>query len=404
MRAYERLMRYAQVDTQSDENGAKVPSTEKQYAFAWLLRNEMNDLGVQRVMTDKHAYTYGFVPASPGREGEPVIGLIAHIDTAPDFTGTGVKPQLHKNYDGGDVALGTSGRVLRPADFPDLKDAVGQTLITTDGTTLLGADDKAGVAEIITLLEKLLHEKHSHAAVAVCFPPDEEIGHGAALLNLERFGAAYAYTVDGDEVCEINFETFNAAAASFEIRGVSVHPGSAKDIMVNAALVAVEIAAQLPPEETPARTEGYEGFFHLTDMEGDVSAASIKYIVRDHDAAHFAARLDLLRRIEREMNGKYGAGTVTLTVTEQYRNMAEVLENHMEIVARAERAIRRAGIEPVRRPVRGGTDGSQLSFRGLPCPNLGTGGAAFHGPFEHITVEAMDKVVEILLNIVCAEN
>ena len=220
MRAYERLMRYAQVDTQSDENGAKVPSTEKQYAFAWLLRNEMNDLGVQRVMTDKHAYTYGFVPAS-------------------DFTGTGVKPQLHKNYDGGDVALGTSGRVLRPADFPDLKDAVGQTLITTDGTTLLGADDKAGVAEIITLLEKLLHEEHSHAAVAVCFPPDEEIGHGAALLDLKRFGAAYAYTVDGDEVCEINFETFNAAAASFEIRGVSVHPGSAKDIMVNAALLAV---------------------------------------------------------------------------------------------------------------------------------------------------------------------
>ncbi len=403
MKAYQRLLRYAAVDTQSDEKGKKVPSTEKQYAFAWLLRNEMSDLGLRRVHTDEHAYTYGFVPASPGREHEPVIGLIAHLDTAPDFSGTGVKPQLHENYDGGEVPLGESGRVLSPAAFPDLKACVGKTLITTDGTTLLGADDKAGIAEIVTLCERLLKEEHSHAAVAVCFTPDEEIGHGAALLDLERFGAAYAYTLDGDAVNEINCETFNAAAARFEISGVNVHPGSAKGIMVNAALLACELASSLPEAETPANTEGYEGFFHLTELQGDVSAAQLKYIVRDHDAERFAERLDLLQELAAGMNAKYGPETVTLTVTQQYRNMAEALSGRMQIVRRAEDAVRKAGLTPVLRPVRGGTDGAQLSFRGLPCPNLGTGGAAFHGPYEHITAEDMDAAVEILLNLVCAE-
>ena len=401
MRAYERLLRYAAVDSQSDEEGVSTPSTEKQFDMTNLLRREMEEMGLKRVYTDEHAYAYGFLPATPGREKDPVIGLIAHIDTAPDFSGTGVKPQLHPNYDGGDVPLGESGRVLNPKQFPDLLSCVGQTLITTDGTTLLGADDKAGVAEILTLCEELVRSGKPHGGVAVCFPPDEEIGHGAALLDLERFGADFAYTVDGDAVNEINYETFNAAGARFEIRGVNVHPGSAKGIMVNAALLAMELNAMLPAGETPADTEGYEGYYHLTDMKGDVSFAELKYILRDHDAERFARREETLRRMESAMNARYGAGTVTLTLTEQYRNMAEILKDHPEVVRRAERAIEKAGLTPVTTPIRGGTDGAQLSFRGLPCPNLGTGGAGFHGPYEHISAQNMDKAVEILLNIVC---
>ena len=401
MRAYKRLLRYAAIDTQSNEDNAAVtPSTEKQYAFSWLLHCELQDLGMKQVYTDPHAYTYAFLPASPGWESEPVIGLIAHIDTAPDFSGTGVKSQTHFDYDGGDIALGTSGLVLSPRDFPDLKNCVGKTIITTDGTTLLGADDKAGVAEIMTVCETI-HSDRPHCALAVCFTPDEEIGHGARLIDFKRFGAAFAYTVDGDAVEEINYETFNAASASFRIKGVSVHPGSAKDVMVNASLVAMRINAMLPADEIPARTEGYEGFYHLTEMRGDVSEAELKYIVRDHDAKRFLARCDRLREIEGALNAEYGEGTVTLTCNEQYRNMAEILADHMQIVRRAERAIRKAGLKPRTSPVRGGTDGARLSFSGLPCPNLGTGGAAFHGPSEHITVEDMDKVVEILLNIVC---
>ena len=402
MRAYKRLLRYAAIDTQSNEDNAAVtPSTEKQYAFSWLLHCELQDLGMKQVYTDPHAYTYAFLPASPGWESEPVIGLIAHIDTAPDFSGTGVRPQTHFDYDGGDIALGTSGLVLSPRDFPDLKNCVGKTIITTDGNTLLGADDKAGVAEIMTVCETLIHSDRPHCALAVCFTPDEEIGHGARLMDFKRFGAAFAYTVDGDAVEEINYETFNAASASFLIKGVSVHPGSAKDVMVNASLVAMRINAMLPADEIPARTEGYEGFYHLTDMRGDVSEAELKYIIRDHDAKRFLARCDRLREIEGALNAEYGEGTVTLTLNEQYRNMAEILADHMQIVRRAERAIRKAGLKPATSPIRGGTDGARLSFSGLPCPNLGTGGAAFHGPSEHIAVEDMDKVVEILLNIVC---
>ena len=402
MRAYKRLLRYAAIDTQSNEDNAAVtPSTEKQYAFSWLLHCELQDLGMKQVYTDPHAYTYAFLPASPGWESEPVIGLIAHIDTAPDFSGTGVRPQTHFDYDGGDIALGTSGLVLSPRDFPDLKNCVGKTIITTDGTTLLGADDKAGVAEIMTVCETLIHSDRPHCALAVCFTPDEEIGHGARLIDFKRFGAAFAYTVDGDAVEEINYETFNAASASFLIKGVSVHPGSAKDVMVNASLVAMRINAMLPADEIPSRTEGYEGFYHLTDMRGDVSEAELKYIIRDHDAKRFLARCDRLREIEGALNAEYGEGTVTLTLNEQYRNMAEILADHMQIVRRAEKAIRKAGLKPATSPIRGGTDGARLSFSGLPCPNLGTGGAAFHGPYEHIAVEDMDKAVEVLLNILC---
>ena len=404
MRAFERLLRYAVVDSQSAQDTGVTPSTEKQFAMTRLLEDEMEAMGLERVYADEHAYVYGFLPAAPGHEADPVIGLIAHIDTAPDFNGTGVKPALHPNYDGGDLPLGESGRVLSPAQFPDLRDCVGHTLITTDGTTLLGADDKAGIAEILTACERLMEEGRPHGAVSVCFPPDEEIGHGAALLDLKRLGAAFAYTVDGGELEEINCETFNAAGACFTIHGVSVHPGSAKDLMVNASLLAMEINAQLPPLETPAHTEGYEGYYHVTDIHGDVSEAELKYIIRDHNAVQFSARCERLREIAAGMNEKYGAGTVELEVHEEYRNMAEALKGHEDVVERAVQAVKASGLTPVIRPVRGGTDGSQLSFRGLPCPNLGTGGAGFHGPYEHISAEKMDKAVEILLALICGEQ
>ena len=400
MRAYERLLKYAAVDTQSSENAQGTPSTPGQLRLCALLAEEMRAIGLQKVYEDGRGYVYGYLPASVGMENEPTIGFIAHVDTAPDFSGTGVKPVLHENYDGGDVALGTSGLVLSPEKFPDLKDCAGQTLITTDGTTLLGADDKAGVAEIMTACERIVKENLPHCAVAVAFTPDEEIGSGAELLDLERFGADFAYTVDGDEVGEINYETFNAAAASWEIRGVNVHPGSAKGIMINAALVACEINSLLPAEEIPAMTGGYEGFYHLLEMNASVERAEMKYIIRDHDAEKFAHRCETMRDIEKSINEKYGEGTAKLTLKEQYRNMAEVLNKRMDIIERAKRAMEKRGIAPIIRPVRGGTDGAQLSFRGLPCPNLGTGGSAFHGPYEHITAEHMDEAVDIMLNII----
>ena len=401
MRAYERLIRYAMVHTASSEDLSKTPTTERQFDLSRLLAKEMEELGMEGVYVDEHAYTYGFLPATPGLEDKPCIGLIAHLDTIPDFSGENVKPTLVPDYDGGIVPLGESGRTLDPAQFPHLKSLIGHTLITTDGTTVLGADDKAGIAEILTACERLVREQLPHGGVAVCFTPDEEIGHGASLLDLERFGAAFAYTVDGDAVNEINYETFNAAAAAFHIHGVSVHPGSAKGIMVNAGHIATRINALLPEAETPARTEGYEGYFHLMDIKGSVSSARLRYIIRDHDRERFAARCEKLRQIERAMNEEYGKGTVKLHIAEQYRNMAEILKDHPEVVRRAERAIEKAGLTPLTTPVRGGTDGAQLSFRGLPCPNLGTGGAAFHGPFEHISAEHMDQAVQVLVNILC---
>ena len=402
MRAYERLLKYAAVDTQSSEDAQGTPSTPGQLTLCRILAEEMRSIGLEEVYEDGRGYVYGKLPASAGMEKAPAIGFIAHVDTAPDFSGAGVKPVLHVNYDGGDLPLGDSGLVLSPEKFPDLKDSVGQTLITTDGTTLLGADDKAGVAEIMTACERIISEKLPHCALSVAFTPDEEIGSGAQLLDLARFGADFAYTVDGDEVGEINYETFNAAGAGWEITGVSVHPGSARVIMVNAALVAAEINSMLPAGEIPAETDGYEGFYHLTELNATVERAEMKYIVRDHDAKKFAARLDKLRAVEKHINEKYGEGTAKLTLTEQYRNMEEILSKRMDIVERAKRAVEKLGIAPVIRPIRGGTDGAQLSFLGLPCPNLGTGGSAFHGPFEHITAEHMDQGVEVLLNIVSA--
>ena len=360
----------------------------------------MRELGLADVAVDGHAYVYGKIPATPGYEMKPCVGFIAHLDTVPDFSGEHVCPRLVENYDGGDVPLGSSGRVLSPRDFPHLKTLVGRTLIVTDGTTVLGADDKAGIAEILTMAEQLLREDIPHGPIALCFCPDEEIGHGAALLDLERFGAAFAYTCDGDAEGGIEYENFNAFTAAVSIRGVNVHPGSAKDIMVNAALVASELNAMLPAGETPRDTEGYEGFYHLTELRADVEKAEMTYIVRDHDAGGIAARKAALQHIEKLLNAKYGAGTVTLHIREQYRNMAEIIRQHYEIVEYAIAAVKQAELEPVIVPIRGGTDGAQLTWRGLPCPNLGTGCFAFHGPFEHASVEGMDRATAVLINLV----
>ena len=400
MRAYERLLKYAAVHTASAEDVDATPTTARQFDLAHLLADELRALGMAEVYEDEHAYVYAALPASAGMEGERAIGLIAHIDTVPDFSGENVRPQVIENYDGGEVPLGTSGRVLSPEKFAELPALKGQTLITTDGTTVLGADDKAGVAEIMTACERIIAQGIPHGRIAVCFTPDEEVGHGAALLDFDRLRADFAYTVDGGALEEVNFETFNAAAAHWDITGFNIHPGDAKNTMINASLVACEINAMLPAGDTPAHTEGYEGFYHLMSMMGTVEHAELDYIVRDHSAASFAAREATLQHIEKLINEKYGAGTAKLTLTEQYPNMAECMSDHMDIVERAERAIAAAGLKPVRVPVRGGTDGAQLSFRGLPCPNLGTGGHSFHGPYEHITAEAMDTAVEIILGIV----
>lgn len=400
MKASERLLKYAVIYTGSDEDHAEqTPSTPEQMTLAQVLAEDMRDIGLTDVSVDAHAYVYGFLPATAGREQCPPIGFIAHIDIVNEFGTSEIHPRIIKEYDGGEIALGTSGRTLDTVQFPDLKQAVGKTVITTDGTTVLGADDKAGVAEILTMCERLVQDNLPHGKICVCFTPDEEIGHGAALLDLEKFGASCAYTVDGGAPNEVEWETFYAAAADWSIAGVSVHPGDAKDKMVNAALVAMEMNGMLPPNEIPAKTQGREGFFHLCDMSGDVSAAKLSYIIRDHDAEKFSQRKQTMREIERKINETYGAGTATLTLREQYRNMAEILQHHPDVVERAKRAIRAVGLTPVSNPVRGGTDGAQLSFRGLPCPNLGTGAYALHGPYEHAIAEQMDVVTEILLHI-----
>lgn len=400
MKAYERLLRYVAVDTASEEASTSTPSTEKQFNLVNILLDELKELGCSHIRTDGHGYVYADIPATEGYEDRPKLGFIAHMDTSPDFSGTDVKPQIIENYDGGDVVLGTSGRTLTTAMFPHLPAWKGRTLITTDGTTLLGADDKAGVAEIMTLAEELLSSDLPHGPIRIGFTPDEEIGRGADLFDIADFDADFAYTVDGGIEGELSYENFNASGAHFEVHGVNVHPGEAKDRMVNAVLVAMEINAMLPPNETPSHTEGREGFFHATDIRGDVACATLDYIIRDFDENTFAAREEMLRNVETKLNEKYGAGTVVLTVREQYRNMGEKIRPVMHLVENAVKAIELSGVLPSVEPIRGGTDGARLSFEGLPCPNLGTGGLGFHGPFEHISVEGMDQVTEILKTIV----
>lgn len=399
MRAYERFLNYVKIHTTSDENSNTTPSTRRQFDLAEILAEEMKKLGVKDVRVDENCYVYGAIPATPGYEDKPAIGLIAHLDTAPDFCGEHVNPQIYRNYNGEDVTLGDSGKVLSVKTFPHLKELKGRTLITTDGTTLLGADDKAGIAEIMTVAEELLKGTMSHGKVCIAFTPDEEVGSGADKLDIPAFGAQYAYTADGGCENEIVYENFNASEAVFKIRGFNIHPGEAKNKMINAALVGMEINSMLPNLETPAHTELYEGFFHLCEMEGTVENATLQYIIRDHSAASFEARENTLRHIEKIMNEKYGQGTVKLEIHEQYRNMIEKVAPCMQLVDYAKDAIRELGMEPNTDPIRGGTDGAQLSFRGLPCPNLGTGGYAFHGPYEHITAEGMDTAVHVMLGI-----
>ena len=400
MKPFERLLKYISIRTPSDEASTTVPSSTCQFELAWHLHRELFTMGITDVKVDTKCYLYAHIPPTPGYEDRPVLGFIAHLDTVSDFCDHKIIAEIHEDYNGKELPLGTSGRVLSPDMFPHLKDLEGRTLITSDGTTILGADDKAGIAEIMTVAERLLTEDIPHGPVSIAFTPDEEIGMGAAHFDLEEFGADFAYTLDGDTEGEIQYENFNAAKAEFQIRGVNVHPGSSKDVMVNAALVAMEINSLLPAGETPRDTDGYEGFYHLTDMKGDVGEAVLRYIIRDHSAEKFEQRKETLRSIEKQMNAKWGRGTVTLTLTDQYRNMAEIISGCMHLIENAEKACRRAGVEPLILPIRGGTDGAQLSFKGLPCPNLGTGGHGYHGPYEHITAEGMDAACEVALELV----
>ncbi len=400
MRAYERFLRYARIHTASDDRTGTHPSTSRQFDLAETLKEELIAIGCRNVRLDGHCYVMAEIPASEGYEACPAIGFIAHMDTIPDFPGENVQPQLIENYSGGDVPLGKSGLVLSPERFPHLAKLKGRTLITSDGTTLLGADDKAGIAEIMTLCEKILTENIPHGKICIGFTPDEEIGAGTDCFDIEAFGAQFAYTVDGGEEGSLEYENFNAAAAHFDVRGCSVHPGSAKNKMINASLVAMELHSLLPGAEIPSCTEGYEGFFHLTDMTGNVSAASLDYIIRDHDADTFEARKKTLRHIEKIINEKYGKDTAVLTLRDQYRNMLEMVRPHFHLIENAKQAADRCGVPCTVEPIRGGTDGAMLSYKGLPCPNLGTGGYAYHGPYEHITAEGMDIQVDILCEIV----
>lgn len=396
----ERFLSYATVPTSSDDGSDTVPSAQKEFALAGKLALELKEIGVEDAVVTEKCYVYGHIPASAGCENAPKIGFIAHLDTSPDFADAPLHAVVHENYDGSDIVLSDSGRTITKANFPHLGRLVGKTLITTDGHTLLGADDKAGITAIMTAVETIIKDGVPHGSISVAFTPDEECGNSAEYFDIERFGADYAYTVDGGEAGEVVYENFNAASADFDVHGFNIHPGDAKDKMINASLVAMEINSMLPSGDVPSKTEGYEGFFHLTSMSGNVEKSRLEYIVRDHSASVFDARIETLRHIEKVINGKYGAGTAELTVRESYRNMAEKIRPVFEIVERADEAVRRAGLEPVHDPIRGGTDGSHLSFMGLPTPNLGTGGYAFHGPYEHVTVEGMEKAAEIVRNII----
>ena len=390
----DRFLKYVSFDTRSEENSSTHPSAEKEFRLAEQLQAELQELGLEEtVLTDK-CYVYAKVPATPGREKAPALGFIAHLDTAGEASGANVKPQIIPNWDGSPIPLGTSGITITPK--AELK---GHTLVTTDGTTLLGADDKAGIAIIMTAIAEILERNLPHGPLCIAFTPDEEIGAGADFFDLKLFGAEYAYTVDGGAPELIESENFNAARAAVKFKGLSVHPGSAKNIMINAQRAAMEFDALLPAQEIPEKTCGHQGFHHLLESRGNVSQAEFRYILRDHDRTVFEARKEQFRRAAQEIDRKYGPGTVTLEIADQYRNMAEVIEKYPFLIIRAEEAIRKAGLEPVRNPIRGGTDGAKLSFMGLPCPNLGYGGYNAHGEREYADVQGMEQVVRILENL-----
>ncbi|MBQ5772082.1 MAG: peptidase T [Clostridia bacterium] len=401
MDVIERFLHYVSFDTQSDELSETVPSSLKQRVLGQALAEELTAIGLSDAVLDDFGYVYAFLPATKGYESIPALGLIAHMDTSPDVSGANVRPRIVR-YEGGDLPL-ENGDALKVADFPFLERYRGQELIVTDGRTLLGADDKAGVAEILSACAYLVeHPEIPHGRIAVGITPDEEIGRGADHFDLARFAASVAYTVDGGELGEIEYENFNAASAHVRVRGVNIHPGSAKDRMKNAILMANEYLSMLPPAETPAHTEGYEGFYHVHTFTGCESEAEIGMIVRDHDRAKFEARKRFLTDLTAYLNGVYGEGSFTLTLKDSYYNMKEKILDHMELIENAERAMRAVGVEPRIIPIRGGTDGARLSYEGLPCPNLSTGGANFHGVHEFIPVESMRAMVRVLVELVRA--
>lgn len=401
-RVIEKFLEYVKIDTQSSEESTSKPSTPKQHDLAKILERQLQEMGAQDIVYDKeYCYLYASIPATAGCEQAPVIGFIAHMDTSPAVTGTGVQPHIVEAYDGKDIILNQEKHiVMRVADFPELTSYQGKRLIVTDGTTLLGADDKAGVAEIMAMAEYLLqHEEIRHGRIRIAFTPDEEVGAGADYFDVERFGADYAYTVDGGRLGELEYENFNAAGAKVTIHGRSVHPGEAKDKMRNAILMAQEFQAMLPVSENPMYTSGYEGFYHLDQLHGTVEEAVAEYIIRDHDREKFERKKEYFTRIGEFLNQKYGAGTFDIEMKDSYYNMKEIIEQHMHLVDHAKEAMEELGISPVVVPIRGGTDGARLSFMGLPCPNLCTGGQNFHGRFEYACADEMEMIVKLLIRI-----
>lgn len=400
MGTVERLVRYAQVYSESAPGTGKRPSTPCQMDMTKMLYDEMKQIGISNVRMNDMAYVYGEIPATEGLDDRPAMGFIAHIDTAPDFTGRDVHPRVIENYDGELIELG-AGRVLDPKQFPHLKGLKGDTLIVTDGTTLLGGDDKAGVAVIMTACEKLMNSGMPHGKICIAFNPDEEIGEGPWDFDVDAFGADFAYTIDFTRSGDIIYECFNASGAEINIRGFNIHPGKAKGTMINAGLVATELASMFPLDETPRETEGYEGFFHLSSITGNTAKATMRWIIRDHDTEKFRAREQFMRDAVATMNAKYGEGTVTCEIKQQYRNMAEEIKKHFHLIENAKAAAIEAGVEPHIVPMRGGTDGAQLTTnKGLPCPNLGEGDYCGHGPYEHVSKREMDQTVQIILGII----
>lgn len=395
-----RFTKYVKIDTQSNEESTTCPTTPGQLELAKLLVEELKEIGLSEVTIDKNGYVMATLPANTDKT-VPVIGFMAHVDTATDLTGKGVSPQLHENYDGGDIVLNQAlGVVLSPAQYPNLKNYKGQTLITTDGTTLLGADDKAGITEIVVAMNYLLqHPEIKHGTIRVAFTPDEEIGRGPERFDVEAFGAKYAYTMDGGPLGELEYESFNAAAVKLTFKGNSVHPGTAKDKMINALKIAMELNDKLPKEEVPEKTEGYEGFYHLISLKGEVELASSYYIIRDFDRANFEKRKANMLAEVKALQAKYGETNISVEIRDQYYNMREKIEPVKEIVDIAEQALKNLSIVPIIEPIRGGTDGAQLSFKGLPTPNIFAGGENFHGKFEFVSLESMEKATQVIIEV-----
>lgn len=396
----DRFLRYVSVDTQSNEDSESQPSTAKQLNLLNMLCSELNSMGVS-AETDEYGYVMGRIPSNISSK-VPAVGFIAHVDTSPDASGADIKPQIINDYDGGEIPLrGVPGLALKPSEFPEMLHYKGQTLITTDGTTLLGADDKAGVAEIMDAVQYIMeHPEFKHGEIRIGFTPDEEIGRGVVKFDVPKFGADYAYTMDGGEIGELEFENFNAASAKIHIQGRNVHPGYAKGKMLNALQIAFELNSLLPSQQRPEHTEGYEGFFHLTSVSGSVEEADISYIIRDHDRAEFEKKKATMQACIDFINGRYGEGTAKPEIKDQYYNMREQVEPHYHVVEKAMKAMEKAGIRPKIQPIRGGTDGANLSFKGLPCPNIFAGGLNFHGKMEFVPLQSMEKASEVILNII----